>query len=74
MYAEHKIYVALLEEGTDVWRPVMAKHISGMKFLILGEVPAEESWQFAPGSQVRCEEHVFSDGGRGLVAVEAVHA
>jgi len=74
MIAEHKIYVALLEEGTDVWRPVMAKQITDKSFLILGEVPAEESWEFAPGSQVRCEEHVFSGGERGLVAVGAVDA
>ncbi|MEW5904202.1 MAG: hypothetical protein AB1722_07635 [Pseudomonadota bacterium] len=74
MATEQKIYVALLEEGTDVWRPVMAKQTSNESFLILGEVPAEESWQFLPGTHVRCEEHVFSGGMRGLVAVEAVHA
>jgi len=74
MSAEHKIYVALLEEGTDVWRPVMAKQISENGFLVLGEVSAEESWQFAPGTQVRCEEHIFSGVERGLVAVEAIHA
>ena len=74
MTAEQRIYVALLEEGTDVWRPVMAKQISENGFLILGEAPAEESWQFSPGTQVRCEEHIFSGGVRGLVAVEAIHA
>ena len=69
-----KVYVALLDEGTDVWRPVAAKHIRNHIFLLPDIAPAHESWQFSPGTKVRCEEHVFSGGERGLVAVEAVHA
>lgn len=71
---ETLVYVSLLGEGTEVWRPVSATLVSGSVFCLLGTVPPGESWQFSPGSRVRCEPHVFSGGARGLVAVEAVDA
>ena len=74
MFTDVEIYVALLEEAVDVWRPVMAKPIGGEIFLLLGEVPPEEIWQFTPGTHVRCKEHIFEGGESGLVAVEAIHA
>ena len=74
MTMPHEIYVVLLGEGTEVWRPVEALPIGNDIFLLQGQIPSGESWQFPPGTQVRCKEHVFAGGEHGLVAVEAVHA
>lgn len=70
--AQVLVYVALLGEGTEVWRPVAALPVSATMFRLLGTVPDGESWQFPPSSNVRCVSHVFSGGESGLVAVEAV--
>jgi hypothetical protein len=64
------IYVALLDEGVDVWRPVEAQR-EGNFYRIFGSVPETEKWAFAPGSLVRCEQRELSEGPE-LVAVEAV--
>ena len=54
-------------------RPVHADHLEGDIFLITVEQePAGEKWEFPPLSRVRCKEHVFEDGARGLLAVELV--
>lgn len=66
------IYVALLGEGTDVWRPVQADRVDCQRYQIVGTVPEGESWEFEPGSIVRCKETHFSDGAHGLVAYEKV--
>jgi hypothetical protein len=68
------IYVALLEEGTQAWRPVTAAVLGKDVFLIHGPVPEGELWQFEPGCSVRCEQYVFSDGMQGLVAVDGISA
>jgi hypothetical protein len=67
------VYVALLEEGTHVWRPVLADDMGGGLFVLRGTVPDEERWAFAPGATVRCVERTLSGGTRALVAVEQVH-
>jgi hypothetical protein len=64
------IYVALLDEGTDVWRPVQAQP-EGRFYRIVGSVPEDERWAFQPDSLVRCEPREFAESS-GLVAVEAV--
>ena len=74
MAIAREIYVALLGEGTEVWRPVEAQPIGNDVFLLQGQIPSGESWQFTPGTQVRCKEHIFAGGEHGLVAVEAVYA
>lgn len=68
------IYMQLLDEGTDVWRPVEATQVADENYRIEGEVPEEEVWEFAPGSAVRCEWKTFSEGKQGLTAVSAVDA
>ena len=65
------IYVALLNEGTDCWRPVTAERVSEGLFQIVDSQPEDEQWEFPPGQIVRCRERTFSDG-RGLVAFESV--
>ena len=58
------IYVALLDEGIDVWRPVAAEVLGDGVFRIVSEnaEPADEHWEFPPGCAVRCEERRLSDG------------
>ena len=67
-----QIYVPLLDEGTDVWRPVQARPLGGDEFEILDLEPPGERWPFQSGSRVRCRVNVFSGGERGLVAYESV--
>ena len=63
------IYVALKDEAVDVWRPVEAASEGGSIYRIAdGAEPADETWEFSPGSRVRCEWRELSDG-RALVAV-----
>ena len=64
------IYVALLDEGVNVWRPVAAEQLPTGNFrILLGEVnPEIERWEFPPGSVVRCESRKLSEGVT-LVAV-----
>jgi hypothetical protein len=65
------IYVALVDEGIDVWRPVEAKKLSADSFLIVdqGYDPTIERWEFEPGSIVRCRTE-NRDGRQILVATE----
>src|SRR3546814_10267614 len=64
------IYVALLDEGTDVWRPVQAAQRTDGSYIILSTNgdPEDEKWQFPSGSIVQCEIKTLS-GGNQLVAV-----
>jgi hypothetical protein len=50
------VYVKLIGQSVDVWRPVHAEHISGSVYRI---VPQEydrsiETWEFEPGDEVVC--------------------
>ena len=67
------IYVQLLDEGTDVWRPVSAELVSIETYRIVGDAPDPETerWEFAPGDLVRCRHQQLS-GGECLVAYERV--
>ena len=66
------VYVRLLDEGTDVWRPVRATPFPDGTFRLLepdGYDPNAERWEFPPSTKVRCVTRKFTDGGEGLVAV-----
>ena len=65
-----KIFMPLLNEGTDCWRPVNAKEHSEGVFEILGIMPAGEEWQFVPGTWVHCRPKLFNDGSTSPVAFE----
>lgn len=67
------IYVYLLDEGTDVWRPVEAEHLSEDRYRIItkNNAPEDEHWQFQTGAVVRCEKRSLS-GGEILIAVQAL--
>lgn len=65
------IYVRLLGEGTEVFRPVPAERLADSVYVIDPSVRydvANEEWEFPPGSKVRVEERKLS-GGRQRVAV-----
>jgi hypothetical protein len=64
-----QIYIALLDEGVDVWRPVQAERLTGNTYRILRQPydRSVESWQFEPGDEVLCEM-VESSEGRILAA------
>jgi hypothetical protein len=67
------IYIELLDEGVQVWRPVEAERRQDGLYRILSKPPDEtEAWKFPPGSVVRCEEKAFSGGAKGLVAQERI--
>ena len=65
-----QIYVPLLDEGTDVWRPASAEHIRDDFYRITGETPEDETWKFSRGQVVRCRQQVLS-GATCLVAYES---
>ena len=69
MTSDTQIYVALLDEGVDVWRPVQAERLSGNTYRILNQPydRSVEAWQFEPGDVVLCEM-VESGEGRILAA------
>ncbi|QDK45632.1 hypothetical protein DOM22_10965 [Bdellovibrio sp. ZAP7] len=67
------IYIKLLDEDLDVWRPVKAKQCANeFEYQILtereGNFSNEEEWEFSPGSFVRVEEKVL-EGKACKVAV-----
>lgn len=63
------IYVTLLGEGLNVLRSVQAEHLGRDYYRILEAMPEGETWQFAPGTVVRCQKKKLS-GGKALVAFE----
>ena len=65
------IYVQLLDEKVDVWRPVQATHEGEDRYRILSENAAadDEHWEFGTGTVVRCARKQLADGA-ALVAVE----
>jgi hypothetical protein len=69
-----RVYLALLDEGTEVYRPMDAVWRREDVFEILTEncCPEDEHWQFSTGDLVRCREQTFSDGASELVAFERV--
>ena len=69
------VYVSLLDEGVDVWRPVSAERVEEDVYRIVEEAPGpeDEKWEFLPGQLVRCRLQQLSVG-EFLVAYEAVTA
>jgi hypothetical protein len=62
------IYVPLLDEGTEVWRPAEAEHMDGEKYRIVSSASADEKWRFNKGEIVRVrarrlsgEDHLAAD-------------
>jgi hypothetical protein len=62
------IYVPLADEGVDVWAPVEAEAVGDNAFRLPDESPADETWQFPPGTTVVCERR-WTDGKQAAWAV-----
>ena len=70
---EKYIYVLLLDEGIDVWRPVRAIEVSPATFKIIEPESQKvgETWQFHEGQEVVVETRQLN-GDQVLVAVAAL--
>jgi hypothetical protein len=65
------IFVRLLDEGTEVFRPTRALNLGNGLFRLEATSdydPETETWEFLPGSEVRGEIR-SSESGRHLIAV-----
>ena len=64
-----EIYVALLGEAVDVWRPVFADRLHGDVYRIVDQADDrdDEQWQFEPGDEVVCALTDL-DGSQVLIA------
>jgi len=65
------VYVRLLDEGVDVYRPVTSIKITETVYELdhpEGYDPDDESWEFLPGSKVRVERKLL-EGESSLVVV-----
>lgn len=70
------IYVRLLGEGVQVYRPVSSLQITSNVYVIGGYEaydPEDEEWEFIPGTLVVVEERVF-EGEAILVAIASPHS
>ena len=60
------IYIKLLNERVDVWRPVQAINEGKNICTILPNIniynPNDEEWQFNPGQTVKVRQEQHSDG------------
>jgi hypothetical protein len=62
------IYMPLLDEGVDAWAPIKAQTLEDGLFRILGPMPTDQAWAFAPGALVRGERRLFGDGTEAVAA------
>ncbi len=71
-----RVYVPLLDEGANVWRPTLAQRLVDGTYLILQTKdydPDDEIWEFPPGSRVVCRQKRLSMG-KVLAAVKLAPA
>jgi hypothetical protein len=69
---KRKIYVRLLDEGTEVYRPISCSYCGGGTYRIegaIGNLDVDEKWEFPIGSLVKCKEKVL-DGDVVSLAFE----
>ena len=72
MNKAQQVYVALVDEAVECWRPVDAEYLGKDQYRLSGQVPDGEVWAFQPGETVKCRERTFQDGASGLVAYARV--
>ena len=71
-----EIFIPLLDEGINVWRPTQAERLPDGSFRVLATPdydPEDEKWEFPPGSCVIAEMRRLS-GGEFLTAVRFADA
>ena len=65
------IFIRVLNEGSDFWRPVAAESVSESTYRIKANSESKtELWEFQPGMVVKVERRGFSDREDGLFAME----
>lgn len=65
----HIVYVKLLNEGVDVWRPVKAEKVEENIYRLSERIiPDGEEWEFPPGSLVYVKTELH-EGKESLIAV-----
>ena len=67
-----QIFMPLLNDGIECWRPVAATPLGAELFRVESVCDADEQWQFPSGSVVRCGPRTFSGGESGLTAFALV--
>ena len=70
------VFVRLLDEGTDVWRPVKARRLGETTYQIADEpAPEDEAWAFQPGDIVVVEhrQDAASETGPLIAVARATH-
>ncbi len=70
-----EIYVTLFDEGTPTIRGTEAEVLGNGLYKLLptdNYDPEDETWEFLPGSVVKCESVKTEDGDEVLLAVEQV--
>lgn len=74
MSSAQTVYVELLNEDIQCWRPVLAERLDGDYYRLVGPRPDDEKWPFATDDIVRCRLETlsgdFSRGAPRLVAYE----
>jgi len=68
------VYVRLLDEGTDVFRPTEAEYSDDGLYRLRPTAdydPADERWEFLPGAMVRCQIMNLYEGERLVVVALA---
>ena len=65
------MHMPLMNEGTDVWRPVEVTPLYGGVYRVEGIMPNDEEWAFPPGTVVDVKWKTFSDGGKRLIPTRA---
>jgi hypothetical protein len=63
------VWMPLLDEGVDVWRPVEAEALPSGWYRIksINEQPEDEKWAFEAGDVVACQHRQLADGNRLVV-------
>ena len=68
------IYMPMLDECTDVWRPVAARPVRDFVAKVLSTCPEDEQWCFPSGTLVEYKERNLSGGARFVAVREAGNA
>jgi hypothetical protein len=70
-----RIYVALLDQGTDSWRQVEAVSEGEDAYRIVSRNDRpEERWEYGTGETVRCRAATLPGGERVLVATQRLES
>ena len=72
MAEEIEVYIKIVGEQGEAWKPVRAVHRGDDIYEIKGSdlSLAPEGWRYSPGDLVRCKPHDLTDSDVVLVAVE----